>query len=227
MSADKCLRTVRGYEASRKRELLQYRNSIIAAGTIFQHDYRWGLQLRPLRERRYGPFQLQQSTGQLSLRFRSDRHVSDGPGVRHIHTLHLAGRNTTRQDLCDPEIKWTESKGRDGGGDNHRPHRCSPAHGFGPSPRTSRSRLLEDEHYPLAGITLPREITTAMGRWAQERKHISNGVMWWERFVKRKIRHPFVSEGTERRREETTMEIFYHACLYDVLQDTKPQEEKW
>lgn len=48
----------------------------------------------------------------------------------------------------------------------------------------------------------------------------------WERFVERKIRHLFVSEGTERRREETKIENFYHAFLYDVLQDTKPQEEK-
>jgi hypothetical protein len=50
--------------------------------------------------------------------------------------------------------------------------------------------------------------------------------MWWERFVKRKIRHLFVSEGTERRRKETTMENFCHACLYDVLQGTNPQEEE-
>jgi hypothetical protein len=63
-------------------------------------------------------------------------------------------------------------------------------------------------------------------RWAQQRKHYPDTVIWWERFVKRKIRHLFLSEGTERRWEETTMENFYHVCLYDILQDTNPQKEK-
>src|SRR5215469_14673796 len=43
-------------------------------------------------------------------------------------------------------------------------------------------------------------------------------VLWWERVAKVKMKGPFISEGTERRREETQMENFYYACLYEALQ---------
>jgi hypothetical protein len=38
--------------------------------------------------------------------------------------------------------------------------------------------------------------------------------MWWERVAKKQIHQLFIREETERRREETTMGNFYHACLY-------------
>jgi len=43
-------------------------------------------------------------------------------------------------------------------------------------------------------------------------------VMWWERVAKLRIKKFFIREGTVKRREETQMENFYYACLYDILQ---------
>ena len=43
-------------------------------------------------------------------------------------------------------------------------------------------------------------------------------IMWWERVAKMRIKKLFIREGTVKRREETQMENFYYACLYDILQ---------
>ena len=43
-------------------------------------------------------------------------------------------------------------------------------------------------------------------------------VMWWERVPNVYIKKLFIREGTVKRREETQMENFYYACLYDILQ---------
>jgi hypothetical protein len=43
-------------------------------------------------------------------------------------------------------------------------------------------------------------------------------VMWWERVAKMRMKELFIQEGTVKRREETQMENFYYACLYDLLQ---------
>jgi len=43
-------------------------------------------------------------------------------------------------------------------------------------------------------------------------------VMWWERVAKMHIKRLFICEGTVKRREETQMENFYYAYLYDILQ---------
>ena len=47
---------------------------------------------------------------------------------------------------------------------------------------------------------------------------------WWERYAKRMIRILFIQEGAERRREHITMENYYYAAIYDILQDTHPHD---
>jgi hypothetical protein len=43
-------------------------------------------------------------------------------------------------------------------------------------------------------------------------------VLWWERVAQIHIKKRFILEGTVERLEETQMENFYYACLYDILQ---------
>jgi hypothetical protein len=43
-------------------------------------------------------------------------------------------------------------------------------------------------------------------------------VLWWERVAKVHIKRLCTREGTEKRREETQMENFYYACMYEALQ---------
>ena len=56
-------------------------------------------------------------------------------------------------------------------------------------------------------------------RWKQQRKKYLNSLMWWESYVKRKIRYMFMTEGKERARGAITMENFYYSCIYDILQE--------
>jgi len=51
-------------------------------------------------------------------------------------------------------------------------------------------------------------------------------VMWWERVAKVHIKKLFIREGTAKRREETKMENFYYACLYDILQRPSQRAER-
>jgi hypothetical protein len=43
-------------------------------------------------------------------------------------------------------------------------------------------------------------------------------LIWWERVAKPQISEIFISEGTERRRDDNTLENVHHACLYEVIQ---------
>ena len=47
-----------------------------------------------------------------------------------------------------------------------------------------------------------------------------------ESYVKRKIRYMFMTEGKERAQFDTTMENYYCACIYDILQDQSHPGEK-
>jgi len=51
-------------------------------------------------------------------------------------------------------------------------------------------------------------------------------LMWWERVAKMRIKKIFIREGTVKRREETQMENFHYACLYDILQRPIQQVER-
>ena len=68
-------------------------------------------------------------------------------------------------------------------------------------------------------------LETLRQRWAgcvRQQKHYPNVVVWWERVAKKQLRHLFTREGTERRRDDTALEDFYHTCLYDLLQTPPP-----
>jgi len=50
-----------------------------------------------------------------------------------------------------------------------------------------------------------------------DNKYYTDSVTWWERYVKEILRRSFTREGTERRRERRTVETFYYASIYDIL----------
>jgi len=62
--------------------------------------------------------------------------------------------------------------------------------------------------------------------WNKQIKHNPTMVLWWEWVAKVHIKRLFIREGTERQREETEMETFYYACLYDALKHPLQHEER-
>jgi hypothetical protein len=54
-------------------------------------------------------------------------------------------------------------------------------------------------------------------RWRRQQTYYPHIVMWWERMVKNQLRKLLTSEGSKRRRDDISLEIFYYACLYDLL----------
>jgi len=54
--------------------------------------------------------------------------------------------------------------------------------------------------------------------WFKQPKNYTTMVMWWERVTKMRIKKLFIREGTVKRLEQTQMENFYYAYLYDILQ---------
>jgi hypothetical protein len=62
--------------------------------------------------------------------------------------------------------------------------------------------------------------------WKKNAHYYPTRVMWWCRFVKRRIRLLFSRAGVERRRERENMENFYYNVLYDILQDEREDGEK-
>ena len=61
-------------------------------------------------------------------------------------------------------------------------------------------------------------------KWQQQMKHNPDRITWCKRYVKRMIRLLFIQEGSERRRDRSTMENFYYEALYAILQETHQHE---
>ena len=59
----------------------------------------------------------------------------------------------------------------------------------------------------------------------QERKY-PDTVMWWQKYLKRKIRFLFIQEGSARTREEMINENLYYACIYDIMKYRRHHREK-
>jgi hypothetical protein len=79
----------------------------------------------------------------------------------------------------------------------------------------------------LGDKNFQRQLGQKWADWRKQIKHCPNMFPWWERVVKINIRGLFTGEGTEKRCEETQMENFYYACLYEALkQPTQHAERK-
>jgi hypothetical protein len=55
---------------------------------------------------------------------------------------------------------------------------------------------------------------------------ISELTMWWWCLTEKNIKRFYMQEGSIQRREMKKKENFYYACIYDVLLDSRTQEEK-
>ena len=78
----------------------------------------------------------------------------------------------------------------------------------------------------LRDESLEEQLRQRWTEWSKLTKHYPTLVMWWERVAKMHIKKFFIHEGTVKRREETQMENFYYACLYDILQRPMQHAEK-
>ena len=54
-------------------------------------------------------------------------------------------------------------------------------------------------------------------KWKQYMKYYPNTVLWWNRYVKRRIRQTFQREGAWRNRDREDMEDFYCTAIYHAL----------
>jgi len=81
----------------------------------------------------------------------------------------------------------------------------------GPSYWTLNAALLREKRFQ-------EQLRQRWAEWSKQTKNYPTMVMWWERVAEVHIKKVFILEGTVKRREETQMENFYYASLYDILQ---------
>ena len=64
------------------------------------------------------------------------------------------------------------------------------------------------------------------GNWKRLKQHYPNNKQWWGRLIKKKIRQLYKQEERERYKDTTRLENHYYECLYDVIAQNIPYEEK-
>jgi hypothetical protein len=55
--------------------------------------------------------------------------------------------------------------------------------------------------------------------WKTHIKNYPNTLMWWNRYIKRRIKITFIQEGGERSKDRRNMENFYYAAINSILQE--------
>ena len=60
-------------------------------------------------------------------------------------------------------------------------------------------------------------IQTQWKNWTTHQQYYPDSVAWLERYVNQILKRSFTREGTERRCERRTLENFYYASIYDIL----------
>jgi hypothetical protein len=63
-------------------------------------------------------------------------------------------------------------------------------------------------------------------KWSRLKRCYPNVNMWWELLVKKKIRHFYKQEELERNRDYVLLENHYYECIYDIIAQNSPHEEK-
>jgi hypothetical protein len=58
-----------------------------------------------------------------------------------------------------------------------------------------------------------------MGNMKKNKKHFPTSVMWWSRYVKRRIKITFIAEGAERRRDRQQLENLYYEVMNNIIRD--------
>jgi hypothetical protein len=58
------------------------------------------------------------------------------------------------------------------------------------------------------------------------KQHYPNNKQWWGRLIKKSIRQLYKQEEREHYEGPTRLEDHYYACLYDVIAQNTPYEEK-
>jgi hypothetical protein len=72
-----------------------------------------------------------------------------------------------------------------------------------------------------------REISKEQwGKWQKNIRYYTNKVMWWDKYLKRKIQQTFQREGAERNCDRRELETRYYDMIYRVIRDQSPQAEK-
>ena len=78
-------------------------------------------------------------------------------------------------------------------------------------------------HDPVCTTTLCREWKW----WKHQQRYFPDTTLWWCRLVKRKLKQLYMREGTAKLREAKIMENHYYECIYELLQDNRPPDEKF
>jgi hypothetical protein len=146
--------------------------------------------------------------------------VGNGPGSWRRHSLHAAGGSDVSRQLigkkCGTETAVTAFT-------DHLAVMLRIA--------LSVTTIRRGRSYWKMNAALLREADvqkTLLQRWKgliRQQTYYPHIVMWWERVVKNQIRKLLTSEGS-RRRDDVSLENFYHACLYDLLKRPHPTTRK-
>jgi len=65
-----------------------------------------------------------------------------------------------------------------------------------------------------------------LNKWSRLKRCYPNVNLWWERLVKKKIRYFYQQEERERNKNYVILENNYYECIYDIIAQNSPQEEK-
>jgi exonuclease III len=74
------------------------------------------------------------------------------------------------------------------------------------------SRLLQEKTYK-------NTLKTRWETWTKNKKHFPTSVMWWSRYVKRRIKITFIAEGVERRQDRQQLKNFYYKVMNNIIRD--------
>ena len=64
------------------------------------------------------------------------------------------------------------------------------------------------------------------GKWQKNIRYCPNKVIWWDKYVKPKIKQSFQREDAERNRDRRDLENHYYDMIYSVIREQLPQAEK-
>jgi len=62
--------------------------------------------------------------------------------------------------------------------------------------------------------------------WTRLKQYYTNIGQWWERAIKKKIQKFYKQKESESNRDKTQLENHLYECLYDILAQKIPEQEK-
>ena len=72
---------------------------------------------------------------------------------------------------------------------------------------------------------IKRRIRYEWVRWRNHKRYYPDVTMWWERYVKKQLRHLIRQEDSKHNKGHRLMENHLYGCIYDILRSDAPETE--